>query len=108
MERSILESLWENVAKWVAMGLAVAGSFWALVRAWWDSRFRSIHKRIDGVEERVSATESKHNKHNERLADHENNIGQLNVHVKHIKDNSDEIKKSINRIHDKLDKVVGR
>lgn len=98
----------ENIAKIVGTIIAVATTFVAIVRGWYHSRFVSVHKRIDMAERSLQAQKDLIRLHGDKLHEHDNQLGQIGVHIDTIKEMNKETKDGIKTLNIKLDKVVGR
>ena len=105
-ERIVPINTLEEVAKWAGGFLAVVTGFVAIVRGWYNSRFKGAHKRIDGLELTLSNQRKLVDKHDDKLSEHDSNLAVLKVLVKTGNDQRDKIEKSIDRLHDKFDKVI--
>jgi transketolase len=90
----------DTIYRYIAGAVAIVGSYAALVHAWYNSRFKVVNKRIDKL-----AEETKEN--SERTAEHGERLAAFQVHVENGTAQRKEIKDSIDKLTDKLDKVIG-
>lgn len=89
---------WETIAGWVAGVLGfISTAFVTAVYYWTQDRFNSVETHI---KDHCGALD----KQSERIAEQENKITRLDANFEHINANTTEIKDSIRRLHDKLDK----
>lgn len=101
-----MDEFWEDFAKWLAgiiSGLVV--TIGTLIRAWAGHRFKKQDERIEKVEADVTDVRKE-------VSDNKNSIGQLGVHMEHIKQDTTTIredsKEGFRLLHEKLDKIVDR
>ena len=90
----------DTIYRYITGAVAIVGSYAALVHAWYNSRFKVVNKRIDKLSD-----ETKEN--SDRTADHDSRMAALEVHIENGTSQRKEIKESIDKLVDKLDKVIG-
>jgi len=104
-ERIVPTNTLEEIAKWIGALLATVTMFVGIVRGWYNSRFKGAHKRIDGLVESLSDQGKILKEHNEQLSEHDSNLRVLKVHIETGNNQRDKIEKSLEKLHDKFDKV---
>ena len=89
----------EIIYRYISGAVAIVGAYAALVHAWYNHRFKVVNKRIDTL-----AEDTKENAH--ITTEHEARLAAFEVHIENGSEQRDKIEKSIDRLHDKLDKVI--
>jgi len=90
----------DTIYRYLTGAVAVVGSYAALVHAWYNSRFKVVNKRIDKVVDDVKENTTK-------VSEHDAKLSAFEVHIENGSNQRKEIKESIEKLHDKLDKVIG-
>ena len=108
MERSILETTWETLAKAGGAIATIVVSYAAVVHAWYNSRFKTVHKRIDGLKDVAANQGDTLDKHDKILHKHDNKFATLEVHVENGSTERQEIKEGIKDLSGKLDRLIER
>lgn len=94
-------SLWESAAKWLAgIVVTMTGLYTGAVHKFYHSRFKTVDDKIDSQDERLSKVE-------ETLAEHDKQLATIDVHLVNGHEDRQEIKESLRRVEEKLDRVCG-
>ena len=96
------ESVWQEIAKWFAgIAASIATLLMLIVRGWSADRFSQVDKRLNAHDEAIK-------KHSDQLTEQHEALVVLMERVDTGKEDRQKIQEGVNRINEKIDRLVER
>lgn len=87
-------TIWETLARTAgALLLALIGAYTGMVHKWHNDRFGAVEQKVDESQKKT--------------AEHDVKLASIDAHMENAEKERKEIKNSISKLHEKVDRLVG-